>query len=198
MLILIYFIVFLFFLFQKNSLKSSFILIFIFTSFFAVPFLTSEKISNRLMSNVYDYLTNFNPETNQYYALYRTSVNMFIDSPIIGIGPNNFRIECHNEDFKISKYSCSTHPHNTYFQLLAEVGILGFLSIFSVFVFFCYNLYCLLNNKIYSKINFGKVAVISTFVINLWPFIPSGNFFNSWIGFIYFLPLSIYLIYKKF
>ena len=53
-------------------------------------------------------------------------------------------------------------------------------------------------DKFYSEINFGKVAIISTFILNLWPFIPTGNFFSSWMGFIYFLPLSLYLIYKKY
>ena len=136
----------------------------IFASFFALPFLTSEKTSNRLKSNIYDYVTNYSLETNQYYALYYTSLNMFMNSPFIGVGPNNFRKECNNPDIKISKYSCSTHPHNTYFQLLAEVGILGFLSIFSVFMFFCYKLYNLLIDKSYNGIIFGKVAITSAFI----------------------------------
>jgi O-antigen ligase len=198
LLLLFFFIIFLYFLIKKRSLKFSFLTILIVTSFFALPFLTSEKNSNRLKSNIYDYLTNYSLETNQYYALYYTSLNMFMNSPIIGVGPNNFRKECNNPDVKISKYSCSTHPHNTYFQLLAEVGILGFLSIFSVFIFFCHKLYNLLIDKSYNGIIFGKVAITSAFILNLWPFIPSGNFFSSWMGFIYFLPLSLYLIYKKY
>ena len=198
LLLLFFFIIFLFFLFKKRSLKFSFLLILIITSFFALPFLISEKTSNRLKSNIYDYITNYSLETNQYYALYYTAINMFIDSPIVGVGPNNFRKECNNPDIKISKYSCSTHPHNTYFQLLAELGILGFLSIFSVFIFFCYTLYNLLIDKYRSRIIFGKVAITSAFILNLWPFIPTGNFFSSWMGFIYFLPLSLYLIYKKY
>ena len=198
LLLLFFFIILLFFLFKKKSLKSSFLLILIFASFFALPFLTSEKTSTRLKSNIYDYITNYSLETNQYYALYSTSINMFIDSPIVGVGPNNFRKECNNPDIKISKYSCSTHPHNTYFQLLAELGILGFLSIFSVFIFFCYTLYNLLIDKYRSRIIFGKVVITSAFILNLWPFIPTGNFFSSWMGFIYFLPLSLFLIYKKY
>ena len=198
LLLLFFFIIFLFFLFKKRSLKSSFLLILIITSFFALPFLISEKTSSRLKSNIYDYMTNYSLETNQYYALYQTSLNMFVNSPIIGVGPNNFRKECNNPDIKISKYSCSTHPHNTYFQLLAELGILGFLSIFSVFIFFCYTLYNLLIDKYRSRIIFGKVVITSAFILNLWPFIPTGNFFSSWMGFIYFLPLSLFLIYKKY
>ena len=39
-------------------------------------------------------------------------------------------------DKLISKRSaCNTHPHNFYFQLLAEVGFIGFIFVFSLFLY---------------------------------------------------------------
>ena len=63
---------------------------------------------------------------------------MFLDNKIIGIGIRNFRNFCSNEKFKIDEKSCATHPHNTYIQLLAETGILGFLFALFFLIYFLY------------------------------------------------------------
>jgi hypothetical protein len=38
---------------------------------------------------------------------------------------------------------------------------------------------------------------LCSFLISLFPFIPSGNFFNGWLNIVYYLPLGFYLNYKK-
>ena len=39
-----------------------------------------------------------------------------------------------------------------------------------------------------------KKAIISILIfINLFPFSPSGSFFNNWLSIIYFLPLGFYI-----
>ena len=73
-----------------------------------------------------------------YGAIYITAYNIFLDNPIFGIGVKNYREECKNAKYSEisateSFYRCSTHPHNTYLQILAETGIIGF-SIFFIFV----------------------------------------------------------------
>ena len=39
--------------------------------------------------------------------------------------------------------------------------------------------------------------ILITFVINLWPLLPSGNFFNNWLSFIIFFPLGFYIYTKN-
>ena len=58
-----------------------------------------------------------------------------------------FRKYCNNSEYKVSEFSCSTHPHNYSIQLLAETGILGF------FLFVSFYLFLLLNfiNLIFEK-----------------------------------------------
>ena len=52
---------------------------------------------------------------------FETAFNMFKDKPIFGHGLKMYRHKCDN--YSSSAYGCSSHPHNTYIQLLAETGL---------------------------------------------------------------------------
>ena len=68
----------------------------------------------------------------------RTAWNMFLDKPILGHGPNSFRIKCNNPLYAEGSSPCNTHPHNFYIQLLAETGAIGFLFLAGLFFYFIY------------------------------------------------------------
>ena len=122
----------------------------------------------------------------------------------MGIGPKNFRIIC--EDYKTfsqldgSEDGCSTHPHNTYLQLWAESGLLSFLfiSIFYILIFY-YILKISIRNNLnkndYNNLTFE--LLILSIIINLWPFVPTGNFFNNWLSILYYLPFG-FILFKYF
>ena len=130
---------------------------------------------------------------------YKTAINMFLDSPIKGHGPKMFRYVCADYDFYL--YGCATHPHNTYIQLLAELGILGFLPIICIFAFIVFILIrhfiSHLINKKEHIINDSTIFLLICFSITLWPLAPSFGFFASWINAIYYLPLGFYLYQIK-
>ena len=141
---------------------------------------------------------------HQVFAL--TSIELFKDKPILGIGPNNFRRKCHevSRDFITEKYgfdasdiqNCSTHPHNIFFQLLSEIGLIGIIYyiIFNTFLFI--EVFRFLFKKNYNQINFFFLLPV---IYYLNPFFPSGNFFNNWymcFG-ILGLPFYLYLIKIK-
>ena len=96
-----------------------------------------------------------------------------------------------------NRNSCNTHPHNFYFQLLAETGLIGFLYIL---VLFLYISFILFKNFLYSfsqnqkKLTSIELCIISGFFVTLWPLTTNGNFFNNWLNLINFYPLGI-LIY---
>jgi len=39
--------------------------------------------------------------------------------------------------------------------------------------------------------------MLSTIFVNLWPLIPSGNFFNNWLSMIYFYPIAYYFYFNS-
>lgn len=121
---------------------------------------------------------------------YEVAIKMFLDKPFFGHGLKSFRYKCQNFQKDIG---CSSHPHNTYVQLLAESGILSFLLVFTLFVYFCY----MMVKNYLNRINLDKtlynarICILSAFIINLFPFVPTGSFFTNWLSIIYFFPLGI-------
>ena len=121
---------------------------------------------------------------------FQTAYEMFKDKPLLGHGVKSFRLVCHRYEID---WGCSTHPHNTYMQLLAETGVFGFLLVLLSFFYFCY-----LGIKNYierKKINVdiynARQCLLGAFVINLFPIITTGSFFTNWLSIMYFLPLGI-------
>ena len=186
------------FIFFLNKLPKFKIFLFLITIIFLIilPFLFSET-SERIKDNFIIYLTSNDYEKNQYLSMFVTSWKMFVDNLLIGIGPNNFRYDCSNPIYYVSKWSCSTHPHSTFFQILAEVGILGFLLVYSVLAYFVYKSVILVFSKDISYKSFGMYSLQCAIIIYLFPFMITGNFFLSWYGFIYYLPISLFMVYSS-
>jgi len=131
------------------------------------------------------------PHNDMYIAGYR----MFLEHKFSGVGVRQFRNECKN--YPVSEYSCSSHPHNTYIELLSETGMFGFIIIFGLFVLIIYFsikqfIYRLFRSNI-EYFNDFEVCIISALIISLWPFSPSGSFFNNWMSVVYFFPIGILL-----
>ena len=110
------------------------------------------------------------------------------------------RKRCSEKNFFVEPYGCSTHPHNIYLQLLAETGFIGFL--FIIFLFYKIIAYSL--KHFYSKYILKKVfltefelCILTCFLINFWPIIPTGNFFSSSFGNIAILPISFAFLSNK-
>ena len=136
--------------------------------------------------------------SDEHHSYISTAFNMFKKKPIFGHGPNSFRIHCNNLELKFNQYGCTTHPHNTYIQLLSEIGIIG--TLFVCFIFF-YLIKKIFLNLYYSlkaskKIIFlddYQILLLICFIMTLWPIFPTKNFFNNWINIIYYLPVGFYL-----
>ena len=138
----------------------------------------------------------------QHESHFKSAWRMYNDNKIFGIGPNNFRKLCDKEKYLINHLSCSTHPHNTYIQMLSETGVIGIIFIlYFVFYISKSSLLSLISfkNHIYLRLSNYQVCLLACFVLTLFPFLPTLSFFNNWINVIYYLPLGFYLqsIYSK-
>ena len=201
LLLLIVMIFFLFFFFNRFyfllSLFSLFVLFFLLYNFSSLKGYKTRVID--LTSLIYSTNNNVKETTGsliknplsllneEYKSIYSNSFRIFKDNPFFGSGPKSYRVECKKYD----PNACTTHPHQTYLQLLSEVGLFGFL--FVLFIFF-YSIFSYFKNiKSNSYVSFIYLGII----INIWPLTSSGNFFNNWLSVIIFFPLGFLLIIKE-
>ena len=136
-----------------------------------------------------------NKNISPHLSHYKSALLMFADNKFFGIGPKNFRKLCNETKYSINSFSCSTHPHSTWIQILSETGLISFLLFFFMFfyimkisIFNLVNIFC--KKKV---MNEKKIILMGAFLVTLWPLIPSGNFFNNWLSIIYFFPVGFYI-----
>tara|TARA_B100001248_G_scaffold234463_1_gene196596 strand:+ start:931 stop:2178 length:1248 start_codon:yes stop_codon:yes gene_type:complete len=133
---------------------------------------------------------------NHYISAYK----IFKSYPLLGSGLKTFRHMCKEPNHH--PIGCSTHPHNIFMQFLSELGLIGIL--FYLFTFFYFLLWLLklfflrFNSNNYESIpNPALIISIISIIMSLWPFSPSGNYFNNWISILNFLPIGLLIFYDK-
>jgi len=126
---------------------------------------------------------------NVYFLNYRYGYEIFKENKIFGVGNKNYRIEsCKIENIKKYTNLCNTHPHQIYFELLSEHGIVG--SFIIMFI-----LFKLVFSKIFTTINSSKYLKLGSLiymVLIFAPLLPSGAFFSNYVLTIFAINLSIF------
>ncbi len=173
--------------------------------------LASPQIKNRIIKQtINDFTTNPSSNDNEknnnkiyiftksHNDMYITGIKIFLSNKFLGVGPRQFRNVCN--DYQVSKFSCQSHPHNTYIELLSEAGIFAFSIIFVTFlIIIVFSIIQFFNNIFNSKkkyFNDFELCILSALLISLWPLSPTGSFFNNWMSIVYYFPLGI-LIWQR-
>ena len=137
----------------------------------------------------------FSTDHNGHYVL---AYYLFTQQPIFGVGPRGFRNYCRSVEYDSNIGICTTHPHNTLLQILSETGIVGL-------IFYLYGIFFIMikvwkaQKKSLRLLEKSCFTIISIgLLINLFPFLPSGNFFNNWVSITNYYFLGLYLYsYKR-
>ena len=174
------FFIFLFFFHQVNF-KFKFLFVILFVSFISLIFSQSDYLKSRYFGQIYnkmiieekrkDFFKN-----NIYLSLYRSGFTIFENNPYLGVGNKNYRVvTCDKNYGNNTEYVCNTHPHQIYFELLSEHGIVGTICILSILFYLTFkNLRKIIDSKNYIQIG-AFIYIITNFI----PIIPSGSFFND-------------------
>jgi len=197
----------LFIFFSSNRFRKSLIvpliaIIIIFS--FTLSF--SDKLKNRILTQTIKQmgLTSSSERvvlfSKLYEGHYKISFNMFKEKPIFGHGAKMFRVYCLKEENFVADDACTTHPHNFYAQMIAETGIVGLITMLSIFLFICYAFILNFYSICFKKKQFltdEAICLLSFYFMTLFPLLPSGNFFNNWLSIIIYYPLGFLLFIIK-
>ena len=137
----------------------------------------------------------FSTDHNGHYLL---AYNLFKQSPIFGKGPEGFRYYCRKVEYNSKIGMCSTHPHNIFMQLLSETGLIGIFFYLFGSIFVIISLSKLYKKKMDLKNKYNFYIASIAIIVNFFPLVPSGNFFNNWISIISYYYIGIYIYsYRK-
>ena len=213
MVLLFIFIIFFTRIFGK--LRGKLIAIILMISFISVFIISQPKLNERLIYHtvdlilqnkdqkkidrnlsIYEYFKSVDLK-NLNFAYYSDehrdhaiiSINMFKDKFIFGHGVKMFRFSCSKNEYFINNRACSTHSHGIFFSFISELGIIGLIFLIIIY-------YYLIKRIIKTNETTEKVILL-TILIYLFPFVPSGYFFNNFFSLVLYFLVGIYLGKKK-
>ena len=181
------------------SLNNKFSLKYRLITFLSLIIVTTTVISNsnylkyRYLENIVNPILNVEKrdkflKENIYIKHYKSGYEVFKNYPILGVGNKNYRIETRLNHSKKVNYIADTHPHQIYFELLSEHGLVGTIIILSIIFFLIFkNLRSCLVSR-----NSLQLGAFSYLIINFLPILPSGSFFSDLNMTLFFINFSVY------
>lgn len=158
-----------------------FVLIFVFTFVFKENFLIKKKyfvysvisialagtinyqlFKNNNSLNVIERSTNLNTSsTQQRLRFYDSALKSIKQNPIFGVGIGNWKLHATEYDKPyMQDYSVPYHAHNDFLEVLAELGILGFIFYFGIFLWLFYLIFKAVKSKEFNKNNLSSLILL--------------------------------------
>jgi O-antigen ligase len=212
-IVLLFLIILLSYIFIKNFYKIKLYFIIFFSIITILIFTLDKEIRFRFLEQTIFHQIVQNDKiylfSEQHQSHLLVAYRIFKDHIIFGSGVKSFSNLCHQEKYnegilKLPKHdgtfiylSCTTHPHNTYFQILSETGLVGFTFLITILIYLFKSLFYLIKIKKTRKLNLQEynfsIMLNILFLAFLFPFIPTGNFFSNWLSVAYYMPVGFFL-----
>ena len=205
-------ITFFYMFFREYQVKNKIFLISGISIFILGMILSSDYLKMRYIYQIKSLISN-----NQlYFKNYISAYYIFKDNKLFGVGNKNYRIVACSKHQEMAdkiiakhgvsseklgshgekadkligqlKYTCITHPHQIYFELLSEHGIFGTILIL-------YLMYKLVLSKIlfrFKELNYIQIGSGLYITFIFLPLIPSGSFFTDYSITLFALNLGIF------
>jgi O-antigen ligase len=128
----------------------------------------------------------------EYYTLFNTAIQVWKEKKIIGSGLKGFRNKCYKYDsFNKEEYKCSNHPHNYYFEVLAEFGLIGLILLLLIYIKFFFQYIKYINNSKKNIDDLLKIASLTVLLTLLFPLKTSGSLFTTSESIIIFFLIGL-------
>lgn len=179
-----------------------FVALFVSLVFIVLLTIFNERSNDRFYQTVEEVgstSTSIMPWSPGHEKHYSVAIKMFAEKPFLGHGPQMFTKLCsERQEFN---YGCSSHPHNIYFQTLAELGLLGLIVLSIFFIFLTFSLSKHFFAQIFKKkshtLDEVKLILSCQLFIILWPLIPHQSFYNNHINSIIFTSIGLFYYFSK-
>ncbi|WP_435149226.1 oligosaccharide repeat unit polymerase [Candidatus Pelagibacter bacterium nBUS_32] len=197
---IISFVVIFIILMAFENKKFFFTMIILFSVLISIPMISNDNLSNRMTNSLIEKVALFKIEPNKnylnkkshYFTHYSAAYQIFKRNILFGVGLKNFRTYCNDETLNkeidpiFHTKKCATHPHNFYFEILSEIGLIGFVLLLFFFVFLFFKV---VKNFIITKNYF---LILNSFIILVYfiPFMPRGSFFTNWNAIIFWTVVA--------
>ena len=130
--------------------------------------------------------------SNKYTPLFLNAYTIFKENKLLGVGLGSYYEKSQEvyRTYRVRNYIKmipNTHPHQYHFEILATLGLPGYIFIFSFLLYFLFKsfiFYCAKRDPI----NLSSFLMISVFCL---PLIPTGSFFTTYGATLFWLNFSL-------
>lgn len=156
--------------------------------------LTEKELDDYIQENpnnmfyTFEYKDNFYKMNNSYLKEFKTGFMTWRVNKFFGGGLKSFIINCARANIP----NCVNHPHNYFLEILAELGIFGFMIFIILFlIIICKTFVKKYFTKVKFKESFIIVPFIFLFLAEIFPLKNTGSFFSTFNATYFFLIMSI-------
>jgi len=148
----------------------------------------SNEFINLLKHKSFSSLNN----NNKYTPLYINAHTVFKENKLLGVGVGSYYEKSHEiyRKYRFRTYTKmvpNTHPHQYHLEILATLGLPGYIFVFLFLLYFLYKSFHFYRLQ-KSVTNLSSFLMIFVFCI---PFLPTGSFFTTYGASIFWLNFSL-------